>query len=155
MSHGPHYTQTEIKMKKVSQLLSSKSSELFLTSPDSLVLEALAIMAAKNVGALLVVEKEKLVGIISERDYARKVILKGKSSKETRVKEIMTTSLICVNQNNSVEECLTLMTLNHIRHLPVMDNSILVGMLSIGDLVKETISQQKALIQQLESYIHG
>jgi len=155
MGHGLYYTQTGVKMKKVSQLLSSKSSELFLTSPDALVLEALAIMAAKNVGALLVVEKEKLVGIISERDYARKVILKGKSSKETQVNEIMSTSLICINKNNSVEECLTLMTLNHIRHLPVMDNSILVGILSIGDLVKETISQQKALIQQLESYIHG
>ena len=142
-------------MKTVRQLLQNKSRGPCTIGPDAQVLDALKLMAEKNIGALLVVENDKLVGIVSERDYARKVILHGKSSHDTPVKEIMTEGVICVQPDNTVEECMALMTDNRIRHLPVMENAKLLGVLSIGDLVKETISEQQFMIKQLESYIHS
>jgi len=142
-------------MKSVRQLLQAKSGGLCTVAPDASVLDALRLMAEKNIGALLVVQDGKLLGIISERDYARKVVLLGKSSHVTPVREIMTERAICVQPDNTVEECMALMTDKHIRHLPVIENEQLLGVLSIGDLVKETISEQQFVIQQLESYIHS
>jgi len=142
-------------MKSVKQLLQNKSGELSTIGPDASVLDALKLMAERNVGALLVVENGKLVGIISERDYARKVVLLGKTSQDTPVREIMSERAVCVQPDNTVEECMALMTDKHIRHLPVIENEKLLGVLSIGDLVKETISEQQFVIQQLESYIHS
>jgi len=141
-------------MKSVRQLLQSKSGELCTIGPDASVLDAIKLMAKKDIGALLVVKDDKLVGIVSERDYARKVILHGKSSHDTPVKEIMTERAVCVQPSNTVEECMALMTDKHVRHLPVIENEKLLGVLSIGDLVKETISEQQFMIKQLESYIH-
>jgi len=142
-------------MKTVKQLLQGKPGGLFTIGPDARVLEALRLMAEKNVGALPVVENGELAGIVSERDYARKVILHGKSSHDTPVREIMTEGAICVQPGNTIEECMALMTDRHIRHLPVIENSKLLGILSIGDLVKETIAEQQLTIKQLESYIHS
>ncbi len=142
-------------MKSVRQLLQSKPGGLCTIGPDASVLDALKLMAEKNIGALLVVKDEKLVGIVSERDYARKVILLGKSSHDTPVKQIMTERAVCVQPDNTVEQCMALMTDKHIRHLPVIENEKLLGVLSIGDLVKETISEQEFMIKQLESYIHS
>ena len=142
-------------MKSVKQLLGGKVRSLCTVGPDARVFDALKLMAEKNIGALPVVENDKLVGIVSERDYARKVVLLGKSSHETPVKEIMTERPICVQLKNTTEECMALMTDKHIRHLPVIENGELLGILSIGDLVKETISDQQFMIKQLESYIHS
>ena len=142
-------------MKTASQLLESKSRGLCTIGPDASVFDALKLMAEKNIGALLVVENARLVGILSERDYARKVILHGKSSHQTPVREIMTERVVCVQPNNTVEECMALMTDKHVRHLPVIESEKLLGVLSIGDLVKETISEQQFMIKQLESYIHS
>ena len=142
-------------MKPISDLLRSKPGGLCTIDPGAPVFDALKLMAEKNIGALLVVEQGTLVGIVSERDYARKVILHGKSSHDTPVKEIMTERPICVQPGNTVEECLALMTDKRFRHLPVMENGKLLGVLSIGDLVKETISEQQLTIKQLESYIHS
>jgi len=112
-------------------------------------------MAEKNVGALLVIDEERLVGIVSERDYARKVVLKGKSSKDTLVKEIMTEKVVYIRPDESIEECMALMTEKHFRHLPVIDNGTLIGVISIGDVVRTVISEQKFIIAQLENYISG
>jgi CBS domain-containing protein len=142
-------------MKSIRQLLQGKPGGLCTIDPDASVLDALKLMAEKNVGALLVVKNDRLAGVLSERDYARKVVLLGKSSHETRVREIMTEHPVCVQPGNTVEECMALMTDRHIRHLPVIENGKLIGVLSIGDLVKETISEQQFVIQQLESYIHS
>jgi CBS domain-containing protein len=142
-------------MKSIRQLLQDKRGGLCTIGPDATVFDALKLMAEKNIGALLVVKNDKLVGIISERDYARKVILHGKSSRDTPVREIMTERAVCVQPDNTVEECMALMTDKHVRHLPVIENEKLIGVLSIGDLVKETISEQRFVIQQLESYIHS
>ena len=142
-------------MKTVRQLLQGKSKALCTVGPDAPVFEALKLMAEKDIGALLVVAQGRLAGILSERDYARKVILHNKSSHDTPVREIMTERVICVQPRNTVEECMTLMTDKHIRHLPVIENDSLVGVLSIGDLVKSTISEQADTIRQLESYIHS
>ncbi len=142
-------------MKTVKQLLGGKTRGLCTIGPDARVFDALKLMAEKNVGALPVVENDKLVGIVSERDYARKVILLGRSSHDTPVKEIMTERAVCVQLRNTIEECMALMTDKHVRHLPVIENDELLGILSIGDLVKETISEQQFMIKQLESYIHS
>ena len=141
-------------MKTVKQLLQGKSKPLCTISPDAHVFDALKIMADRDIGALLVVEDDKLVGILSERDYARKMILHGKSSLDTPVRQIMTERVICVQPRNTVEECMALMTDKRFRHLPVIEDDRLIGVVSIGDLVKETISEQQFMIQQLESYIH-
>ena len=142
-------------MKTISQLLQGKSRDLCTIGPDARVIDALRLMAEKNIGALPVVEDGELVGIVSERDYARKVVLKGKSSNDTPVREIMTEGVICVKPASTVEECMAVMTEKRIRHLPVMENAKLLGILSIGDLVKETIAEQRQVIEQLESYIHS
>lgn len=142
-------------MKTVGALLLGKSRALCTIGPDARVLDALKLMADKNIGALPVVENDKLIGVVSERDYARKVILKGKSSHDTPVREIMTERAVCVQPHNSIEECMALMTEKHVRHLPVIEKERLLGILSIGDLVKETISEQQFVIKQLESYIHS
>ena len=141
-------------MKTLKQLLQAKPLGILSIAPDARVFDALKLMAEKNVGALLVMDAGQLIGIITERDYARKVILKGKSSLDTPVREIMTDAVLCVHPDQSVGECMGLMTDKRVRHLPVMDGGKLIGVLSIGDLVKETISEQQFVIKQLESYIH-
>lgn len=144
-------------MKTAGQLLQEINHDILSIAPDSTVYDALAIMAEKHIGALLVMKGDELVGIFSERDYARGIVLKGKSSKDTPVSEIMTpqSCLITVSPKHTVEECLNLVSDKRIRHLPVMEGGKVVGVLSIGDLVKETISYQRFLIAQLESYIKG
>jgi CBS domain-containing protein len=140
-------------MKTVRQLLQAKSGPLATVSPDATVREALELMAAREVGAILVVQNGQLVGLMSERDYARKVILKGKASDDTSVSEIMTERVMYVEPDRTVPECLALMSDKRIRHLPVLDQGRLVGILSIGDLVKATIDEQEFIIRQLENYI--
>ena len=142
-------------MKTVSQLLQAKGREIHSIAPDARVFEALKLMADRNVGALVVTEGSRLAGIFSERDYARKVILLGKSSHDIAVREIMTAKVITVRPAQTVEECMALMTEKRIRHLPVVEGERLLGVLSIGDLVKEVIAEQEATIKQLESYIHS
>ena len=143
-------------MKTLKQLLAEKNRPLAVVAPTDTVFNALSVMAADNVGALLVMDGERLVGIFSERDYARKIILQGKSSKETLVREIMSDKVAFVTPDATLDECMALMTDKHFRHLPVLENDgSVVGMISIGDMVKETISSQKFLIQELERYITG
>ena len=143
-------------MKTVADILRAKQSQgVFTITPNVTVLDALKVMAEKNVGALPVTEDGKLVGIISERDYARKGVLQGRSSIGTAVREIMTRAVITVTPRESIRECMSLMTDRHLRHLPVIDNEQLIGLLSIGDIVKETIAEQDGLILQLEQYIRG
>jgi CBS domain-containing protein len=143
-------------MKTVRQLLKGKGSQVWTIHPEASVYDALAMMAEKNVGALLVVENEDdLVGIISERDHARKVDLAGRSAKSTKVKEIMTSDVIYTLPNETIDKCMALMTANRIRHLPVVSENELVGLISIGDLVLAVVSEQEEMIQQLENYIAG
>ncbi len=142
-------------VESVHLILKNKGSQIWSLAPDATVYEAIATMAEKNVGALLVVSEGKLAGIISERDYARKVILQGKSSKETLIGDIMTSPVIAVTPGHTVDECMRIMTGNHIRHLPVLEGEKLVGAISIGDLVKAIISTQAETIQQLDNYITG
>jgi CBS domain-containing protein len=140
-------------MKTIGQLLQIKGHDIWSIAPDAPVYDAIKLMANKGVGALLVLEAGKLVGIVSERDYARKVILKGKTSKGTPVKGIMTPHVIYTSPDQTIEKCMALMTAKHIRHLPVLEGDQLVGIVSIGDLVKAIISEQATLIQQLENHI--
>ncbi len=143
-------------MKTLKQMLAGKQRPLVVVSPNDSVFHALTLMAQHNVGALMVLNGEQLVGIFSERDYARKVILHGKSSKETLVSEIMSDKVAYVTPSTTLDECMALMTDKHFRHLPVLeDDGTVVGIISIGDLVKETISNQEFLIKQLEHYISG
>jgi len=142
-------------MKSVRQLLAGKGRAVFQVAPDATVFDAIKMMAEKSVGALLVIDGGRLAGIISERDYARKVILHGKSSHEVKVSEIMTTQVETVRPEHTTEDCMAAMTAKHIRHLPVIEGDKVIGVLSIGDLVKEVIAEQQQTIQQLESYIHS
>jgi CBS domain-containing protein len=143
-------------MSKIQDLLASKGSEVWSLGPAHSVYQAIELMALKGVGALVVLsDAGQLVGIISERDYARKVILQGKSSKDTMVSEIMTREVIYVDPENRVEECMALMTAKRVRHLPVLQDEKLVGMVSVGDLVKSILDQQSTTIDQLERYIRG
>lgn len=142
-------------MKTVRQLLESKGSRVISVQPDTPVYDALKVMAEEGIGAVLVLEGGRVAGIMSERDYARKVILRGKSSQGTPVREIMTERVVYARPDQTVPQCMALMTDKRIRHLPVMEGERLLGVLSIGDLVKEMISEQEFIIRQLENYIHG
>ena len=142
-------------VESVHLILKNKGSQIWSLTPDATVYEAIVMMSEKNVGALLVVSEGKLVGIISERDYARKVILQGKSSKEILVGEVMTSPVITVTPDHTVDECMRIMTSHHIRHLPVLEGEKLAGAISIGDLVKAVISTQAETIQHLGNYITG
>lgn len=142
-------------MKKVRDILEVKGRDVWSIGPGASVLEALKLMAEKDVGALVVLDGSKLVGIISERDYARKIVLLGRASPTTQVKEIMTTDVVCVDPEQSVDECMAVVTKKRIRHLPVSENGKLIGLISIGDLVKSIITEQQFIIEQLERYITG
>jgi CBS domain-containing protein len=143
-------------MKSVAHILKSKpDSTVYTIGPTASVFDVLKLMAEKSIGALVVTEGEQVVGIITERDYARKVILMARSSKDTPVRDIMTSPVMYVRPDHTSEECMVLMTENRLRHLPVVDSGKLVGLISIGDLVKDIISEQKFIIEQLEHYITG
>ncbi len=140
-------------MHTISQLLESKGYDIWSITPKAPAYEALQIMSEKDVGALLVIDEGKLVGIFSERDYARKVILRGKSSKDTSVCELMTDAVFSIAPQNTLQDCMALMTTKHIRHLPVIKNERLIGIVTIGDVVSHIISNQELTIQQLDKYI--
>lgn len=143
-------------MRSVADILKAKANQtVFTLSPTASVFDAVKLMAEKGVGALVVTEGGKIVGIITERDYARKIVLMRRSSKETPVSDIMTSSVMYVGPAQTAEECMALMTKNRLRHLPVMDSRTLVGIISIGDLVKAILSEQKLIMEQLEHYIEG
>jgi CBS domain-containing protein len=142
-------------MKTVNQLLQTKGRDVWSVAPDAPIFDALKLMADKDVGALLILDGERVVGIFSERDYARKVVLEGKSSRDTAVGEVMTRRVVYVRPEQSIEECMALMTERHIRHLPVLDDDRLIGVISIGDVVKSIITEQQFMIEQLETYITG
>jgi len=152
---GGERAQESDKMKLASDILKSKGNEIWAVKPDDTVFDSLQLMADKEVGALLVMDGDKLVGIVTERDYARKVILEGKSSKDSTVAEVMTKRVLCAAPDRTVEECMALMTDKRARHLPVVDHKHVVGIISIGDLVKAMISEQQVLIDQLQHYISG
>lgn len=139
----------------IRDILHNKGGNVWTVSPEATVLDAIHMMADKNIGALLVTKDDKLIGIISERDYTRKVILKGRASKDTPVREILSGHVIHVSPEHSVDECLRLMTEHRVRHLPVMEGHKILGVISIGDLVNWIISAQSSTIQQLETYITG
>ena len=139
----------------IEAILAQKGTEIFSILPDATVFEAVELMANKNVGALLVIQDGKLVGLISERDYTRKVMLRGKRSRETQVREIMSSDLTVISPREPVENCLRMMTDKRVRHLPVLDGDTIRGIISIGDLVKWVIATQSAAIQHLEMYISG
>ena len=141
--------------KTVGQLLDVKGTETWTIGPDSSVYEALQLLAEKNVGALVVVENDGVCGIMSERDYARKIILLNRDSRQTVVSEIMTTEVRTVTRDQTVSDCMTVITDHHIRHLPVVEDNVLVGLISVGDVVKSVMAEQAFLIQQLEQYITG
>lgn len=140
-------------MKKVKDILETKGRDIWSIEPGALVYDAMKLMADKGIGALLVMEGQRLVGIISERDYARKVILQGRSSRSTNVEEIMTSRVVYTEPDRNIEECMALMTEKRIRHLPVVEGGQVCGVISIGDLVKAIIAEQKFIIEQLERYI--
>ncbi len=142
-------------MKSVRDILQIKASDVWSIGPDSLIFDALKLMSEKNVGALVVIEKGRVAGIFSERDYARKVYLLGKSSKKTAVREAMTENVLFVRPSQTIGDCMALMSAKHVRHLPVMDNDRLMGVISIGDVVKALIAEKEFLIEQLTNYITG
>lgn len=142
-------------MTLVSQVLQAKGSHTWTIAPNSTVFDALTLMAQEDIGALPVVDNDDVVGIVSERDYSRKIILQGKSSKDTEVQEIMTHEVLCVSPDQSVSKCMALMTEKHIRHIPVLENGQLVGLISIGDVVKAIITEQQIMIDHLEDYIYS
>ena len=140
-------------MTTLKMLLDGKGHDVWSVHPDDTVLDAIKMLAEKDIGALIVIEDDKPVGIFTERDYARNIYLKGKSSPETPVRDVMVAPVICVGLGHSVNECMTLMTVKRFRHLPVMDGDELIGMVSIGDLVKSVIADQQFTIEQLEQFI--
>ncbi len=142
-------------MAAVRDILKSKGKNVFAVTPKTTVYSALEMMVEKNVSSLMVTENEKLIGIFTERDYARKVILKGKSSRETPIEDIMTGKLITVSPSTTIDECMKLMSGNFIRHLPVVDDDIIIGLVSIGDLVRYIIEEQKFIIENMGNYIAG
>lgn len=142
-------------MATVRELLTIKGHEIWSIAPQATAYEALQLMSEKDVGALLVVEKGKLVGIFSERDYARKVVLEGRSSRDTNVDQLMSHEVLYVEPQNSTEDCMALMTAKRVRHLPVMENNQLIGIVTIGDVVKQAIADRQFAIHQLEKYITG
>ena len=142
-------------MKTMGHFLADNNRQIYSVRPDATVLEALELMAQKNIGALLVLDGETLAGVFSERDYARKVILKGRTSNEALVKDVMTAKVITVESAQTIDHCMQIMTEHHIRHLPIMEKQQVKGLISIGDVVKEMMAHQKATIEQLHSYIAG
>jgi CBS domain-containing protein len=142
-------------MATVSDMLRTKGHDIWSVSPDDSVYDALKLMAEKNIGAVLVKDAGNLVGILSERDYARKVVLQGKTATDTPAREIMTESVICVPPEETAEECMALMTEKKVRHLPVLEDEQLIGVISIGDVVKAIIPEQEFIIEQLEHYVRG
>ena len=142
-------------MRSVQDILNTKGTDVWSVKPDDIIFDAIKLMADKGIGALLVMEEDKLVGIVTERDYARKVVLEGKSSREASIHEVMTKKVLCVSPERTIDECMALMTDKRIRHLPVVEHKQVVGFLLIGDLVKAVISEQKILIDQLQHYISG
>ena len=142
-------------MTTLKMLLKGKGHDVWSVHPDDTVLDAIKMLAEKDIGALIVIKDDKPVGIFTERDYARNVYLKGKSSLDTAVRDVMVTPVICVKPDQSVNECMALMTAKRFRHLPVMNGDELVGMVSIGDLVKSVIAEQQFTIEQMEQYIHS
>lgn len=142
-------------MGKVRDILADKVSYIFAVEPSSTVYAAIEVMAEKNIGGLLITEKDRLVGIFTERDYARKLILKGKSSKDTLIGDLMTKNPFTVTRDTSIEECMMMMSNKRIRHLPVVEEDKIIGVISIGDVVRYIIEEQKTIIQQLEHYITG
>ena len=145
----------EVKMKLVNQLLDSKGHDILSIAPSASVLDAIRLMADKGIGALIVMDGETMAGIVTERDYARKVILKGRSSHETPVSDIMSTGVISTSPDQTVNICMNVMTDKRIRHLPVVEGNKVIGLVSIGDLVKAIIADQKEAIEHLEQYISG
>ena len=142
-------------MKTIIQFLEQSKRPVYSVGPNATVREALEIMAQHNIGALLVIDGQTLVGIFSERDYARKVVLKGLSSNDAKVSEVMTSKVITINTKHSIDQCMQIMTDKHIRHLPIVNDSQVLGLISIGDVVREMIAYQKSMIEQLQSYIAG
>jgi CBS domain-containing protein len=142
-------------MTTVKQVLDNKGNDVHLIHPGASVFDALKLMAENDIGSLVVLEDDKLVGIITERHYAREIVLKGKTSPGTLVRDIMSTKVICARPDQSVQECMAVMTARAVRHLPVLEHGQLVGIVSIGDMVNSVIGDQKFIIEQLEHYIHG
>lgn len=142
-------------MATVRDMLRTKGFDIWSVPPDATVYDALKLMADKNIGAVLVREADRVVGILSERDYTRKVTLQGKTAAETRAREIMTERVMCVRPEDTAEQCMALMTEKRVRHLPVVEGDRLIGLISIGDVVKATIEQQEFIISQLEDYVRG
>jgi len=142
-------------MKRIQTLLKKKGYDVWSIAPDASVYDAIHLMAEKAVGALIVMDGPKLVGVISERDYARKIILEGRSSENTKISEIMSSEVITAGPDNKIEECMAIMTERRIRHLPVLDGNEVLGVISLGDLVKYIIAEQQFVIEQMERYING
>lgn len=142
-------------MRTAADIINFKGSTVWTVNPADTVLHALGVMAEHEIGAVLVLDGEKILGILTERDYARKVVLAGRSSKESAVGDVMTHAVICVSPDRTIDECLALMTEKRVRHLPVVDQKQLIGMVSIGDLVRATIAEQEHVIEQLQHYITG